>query len=105
MPLPKPPRRPIREEVRRRVVAFYEGEPTASARCVLTEGSDKVEFHHLDENPSRSDAESNLVPLLGEINRQIERRPLRILPPVLSFDRLSDRSGRCYAEGRYSYAY
>lgn len=105
MPLPKPPRRSIPEAIRRQVVAFYEGDPAASEKCVLTDVSDDVQFHHLDENPARSEAESNLLPLAGELNREIERRPLRLVPPVLGFDRLSDRSGRCYAQGRYSYAY
>ena len=91
--------------VRRGVAEFYEGDPAAPFKCVLTDSGNLIELHHLDENPSRSKVESNFVPLAGYLNRQIERRPLRLLAPFLSFDRLNDRAGQCFAEGRYSYAY
>lgn len=105
MPLPKPPRRAVSKAVSRQIIAFYEGSPRAQPKCVVTEAFNEVQFHHLDENPSRSDDPTNLVPLARDLNGAIERRPVRLVPYALSFDHLAARAGRCYAEGRYAYAY
>jgi hypothetical protein len=105
MALPKRRRRHVPDRIRHQLVDFYQGDPSAEPQCVLTDEVEHIQIHHLNEQPADSDRVSNLVPLARRLNQAIERRRVRSWPAELTFDRIRDRSGSCYALGRYAQSY
>jgi hypothetical protein len=105
MARPKTPRaKPSRTTVRQ-VAEFYEGDPSARLRYVVTDKDDEVHLHHLDEQPSHSDSEFNLIPLNGALNGNIDKRAVRIPDERLSREGLSNRAAFYFSRGKYAYGY
>jgi len=95
----------ITVSVERKILAFYEGKSNGSRRCVVTGDTRQVDLHHLDETPSHSAEERNLLPLKHKLNVSLDSRQFRRLHSDLLPGVLAEKAGEHYANGKYTYAY
>lgn len=100
----KDDRQRIPSVIKKKMRIFYEGHLERKLKCVIRQG-ELITYHHLDENPSNSKIEQNIIPLEGTLNNNIEHRESQGLLPELQPESLKQKAQIYYLDGNFSYGY